>query len=54
MATKKRIWLRVLIIVFAALFAIVAILGITFAAVWNNEISTVSSMEKIRDRKSVV
>ncbi len=50
MATKKRIWLRVLIIVFAALFAIVAILGITFAAVWNNEISTVSSMEKIRDR----
>ena len=47
---KRRLWLRILIIALAAILAIVAALGITFVAVWNDEISTVSSFTKLRDR----
>ena len=47
---KKRIWLRVLCIVLAAIIVIVAALGITVWCVWSDEISTVASFTKLRDR----
>ena len=47
---KKRIWLRVLCIVLAALVAIAAALGITVWCVWGNEISTIASFTHLRDR----
>ena len=47
---KKRIWLRVLVTIIAALLFLVAALGVTFGIVWGNEISTVSSFTLLRDR----
>ena len=47
---KRRLWLRILCIVLAAVLILIALLAITFTSVWNDEISTVSSMKKLRDR----
>ena len=47
---KRRIWLRVLCIVLAALVAIAAALGITVWCVWGNEISTIASFTHLRGR----
>ncbi len=48
--TKKRIWLRVLCIVLAAIVLIAAALGITVCCIWGNEISTVASFTHLRGR----
>lgn len=50
--TKKTMpmWKKALIGVPAAVLAIVLILGIAVYAVWHNEISTLMSMEKVRER----
>ena len=47
---KKRIWLRVLAIILAAIIVIAAALGITVWCVWGNEISTVASFTHLRAR----
>lgn len=47
---KKRIWLRVLCIVLAVIFAIILVLGATFVGVWHNEIGTLMNFELMRDR----
>ncbi len=47
---KRRLWLRILCIVLAAVLILIALLAITFTSVWNDEISTVSSIKKLRDR----
>lgn len=49
-SSKKRIVLKVLIIVLSVLLAIVIALVGTFYGIWHNEIATVSSFEKLRDR----
>lgn len=41
---KRRIWLRVLCIVLAVIVLAVGCLGIAFAWVWADEISTVNSI----------
>lgn len=38
---KRRLWLRILCIVLAAVLILIALLAITFTSVWNDEISTV-------------
>ncbi|MDE6585393.1 MAG: linear amide C-N hydrolase [Clostridia bacterium] len=50
--TKKKfpLWARILCIVLAAIIAIFAVLGITIACVWGNEIATVSSFTHLRER----
>lgn len=49
--TKKfPLWAKIVCIVLAVIIFIAAALGITFVAVWHNEISTVSSFKKIRSR----
>lgn len=48
--SKKKIVVRVLCIVLAVIVIIAASLGITVWCVWGNEISTVSSFTKLRDR----
>lgn len=50
--TKKKggLWIRIVAIVIAAIVLIIAALGITVGCVWGNEISTVTSLEKLRDR----
>ncbi len=47
---KLKLWQRIVIITVAVILALVAALGITFVSVWNNEISSVSSFTKLRDR----
>lgn len=47
---KKRIWLRVLCIVLAAIIVICAALGITVWCVWGDEILTVASFTHLRAR----
>ena len=47
---KKRLWVKVLCIVLAAIILITAIVGITFACVWNNEISSVGSFKHLKAR----
>ena len=49
-AAKKRLALRIVCIVLAAIFLVVAVLAISFASVWRNEISTVSSFKHLRAR----
>lgn len=50
--TKRRmkVWQKVLAITAAVIIFIIAALGITIWCVWGNEISTVLSMKKLRDR----
>lgn len=50
--TKRRVplWVKIVCIALAAILVIVATLGITFVCVWNNEIATVNSFTKLRDR----
>lgn len=48
--TKSRLWIKIVCIVLAVIFAVTAILCITFFSVWNNEISTVSSFTQLRKR----
>lgn len=48
--TKERIWLRVLCIVLASIIFLLAAAGITVYCVWANEINTVASFTKIRER----
>ena len=50
--TKRhmKLWQKILAIAIAVVIVIVATLGITVACVWGNEISTVASMKKLRDR----
>ncbi len=47
---KLKLWQRIVIITVAVILALVAALGITFVSVWNNEIASVSSFTKLRDR----
>lgn len=47
---KRSLGLKITCIVLAVLVGIFAVLGITFACVWNNEIATVGSFKKLRDR----
>lgn len=47
---KRRIWLRVLCIVLAVIVLAVGCLGIAFAWVWADEISTVNSFIHLRAR----
>lgn len=47
---KKRIWLRVLIVVLAVIFVLVAVLVTTVGIVWYDELSTLSNFELLRDR----
>ena len=47
---KRRIWLRVLCIVLAVIVLAVGCLGIAFAWVWADEISTVNSFTHLRAR----
>lgn len=47
---KIKLWVKIVCIVLAAIIAITAILGITFACVWRNEISTVRSFKHLRGR----
>lgn len=47
---KPRLWLRILCIVLASIVGIIAVLGITFICVWNNEIATVASFKQLRGR----
>lgn len=47
---KRRIWLRVLCIVLAVIILAVGCLGIAFAWVWADEISTVNSFTHLRAR----
>ena len=49
-AAKKRLALRIVCIVLAAIFLVVAVLAISFTSVWRNEISTVSSFKHLRAR----
>ena len=49
-AKKRRLWLRILCIALAALILLVGFLGLVFYSVWNDEIATVSSFKKLRDR----
>ncbi len=49
---KSKLWLKILCIVLAVIFALIAALGITFVCVWNNEISTVSSFTHLRGRNN--
>lgn len=52
MASTKKfpLWAKILCIALSAIIFIAAALGITFVAVWNNEISTVNSFKLIRAR----
>lgn len=52
MATTKKfpLWAKILCIILAVIIFIGAVLGITFLSVWNNEISTVNSFKKLRER----
>ena len=47
---KTKLWIKIVCIVLASIVAIVAVLGITFACVWSNEISTVRSFKQLRER----
>lgn len=47
---RMKLWQKIVAIVVAAVIIIVAALGITVGCVWGNEISTVASMKKLRDR----
>lgn len=47
---KRRIWLRVICILFAALICVAAALGITVYCIWQNEILTVMSFTQLRSR----
>lgn len=47
---KRKLWLKIPCIVLACIVGLVAVLGITFVSVWHNEISTVNSFTKLRDR----
>ncbi len=47
---KCKLWVKITCITLAVILAVVAILGITFACVWSDEISTVRSFKKIRSR----
>lgn len=47
---KIKLWVKIVCIVLAAIIAITAVLGITFACVWRNEISTVRSFKHLRGR----
>lgn len=52
MQTSKKtpLWVKIVCIALAVILVIVATLGITFVCVWNDEISTVNSFTKLRDR----
>ena len=45
-----KLWVKIVCIVLAAILAIFAVLGITFACVWRNEISTANSFKHLRAR----
>lgn len=49
-ATVKKfpLWAKIVCIVLAVIIAVIAGLGITFASVWHNEISTVNSFKKLQ------
>ncbi|WP_455715539.1 linear amide C-N hydrolase [Anaerosporobacter sp.] len=47
---KMPIWKKVMLGITLAILAIILVLGITIYAVWHNEISTIASMELIRER----
>lgn len=47
---KLPLWAKITCICVACLIGIIAILGFTFLGVWHNEISTVNSFTKLRDR----
>lgn len=44
---KLKLWQRILIIVFAVIVALAAVLGVTVGCVWGNELSSVASFEKV-------
>ena len=44
---KLKLWQRILIIIFAVVIALVAVLSVTVGCVWGNEISTVVSFKKL-------
>lgn len=48
--SKTKLWVKIVCIALAAIVTIVAVLGITFVCVWNNEISTVRSFKHLRER----
>ena len=48
--TKLKLWKKILIGAVATVLVISLGLGITVFAVWHNEISTISSMNMIRER----
>lgn len=48
---KCKLWVKITCIVLAAVIGIIAVLGITFACVWSDEISSVRSFTKLRNRK---
>ncbi len=47
---KCKLWVKITCIVLAAIIGIIAIIGITFASVWSDEISSVRSFSKLRSR----
>ncbi len=49
---KSRRWLKILCIIMAVFFAVVAVLAVTFVCVWNDEISTVNSFKHLRGRNN--
>lgn len=48
--TKKRLIVKIVCIVLAVIFVLLAVFGITVACLWGNEISTLSSFKKLRAR----
>ena len=48
---KCKLWVKITCIVLAAVIGVIAVLGITFACVWSDEISSVRSFTKLRNRK---
>lgn len=48
---KCKLWVKITCIALAAVIGIIAVLGITFACVWSDEISSVRSFTKLRNRK---
>lgn len=45
-----KLWFRIVAITLAAIIAVFVILGITVACVWSDEIATLGSFKKLRDR----
>ena len=48
--TKKRLALKIVCIVLAVIFALLAVFGITIGCLWGNEIATVCSLAHLRTR----